>query len=315
MTNPARRSAGGVARTLAAALTLVLAVAFPATAAEPSKATVTVSATGSQVITWTGTVLPGATGNKGLAADPCANNDQAEDVFTLKVTLANARVYKDAKVTFTISYAWEPNTVDDSTSDIEMEVFGPSGTQIGESTGASASERFTTTNLDEGDYRIVACPASVVSPQDYKGKIEVVPTPKKKQQPATTTTELPAATEGESGGPVKPTPSSGPTATPSRSSTPGVGRVANLLGTQTVVNPSPEETPAAPSAFMGGPANPIEAATGAPPVAVKASNTKSVPLPFALLFSAVGLAGGGFALAVRRRRGMDVPSAAVVPVN
>lgn len=293
----------------------------PVEAAEPSSFKVTLtSVPGHYLYNWTGEVLPGATGNSRQGTShPCLKDERiGEDIVDLELVLQHSRVYKEVNIVFIFSINYEPF----GWNDVDLDIYGPSGSSIGDSTTFQPHEEFRTSNLDAGKYNVIACPGSAnETPQEYNGSLEVVVT-ERSTRSKTTTTVAPAAESEEppaSGSTAAPT--SAPPAPRPTSGRPAVGAgrtTGNTLAGPIEAALPANEIGAAPSAFISGaPPSGGTAAVTPPPVDLEPrKTTATMPFWTAIVASFLGLLGGVIALLIRRRQGLDAaPGTAVVPVN
>ena len=314
----ARSKPSSMKRALVVAFALAAALVggMPgARASEPESHKIELPSTpGTLTYTWTGTAPPGVTGAKSYADEsPCLGEQDVDtDIHTLELSLAHARVYKEANISFLFKVEW-----DEDVNDMIINLVGPAGGSLGygDSPGATTSESIKVNNLDEGPYELWMCSWAAPLPVDYKGTLEITVT-KKATAPAKVKPTAGGAggSTGSSDPSVLPMSPAAPAMTsPPRRPAVGAGRISSTASPIATI-PLSES---APSAFRGG--NAADAAldrgtvTGA--LDRKTGEVANLPIWLAFVVIVAALAAGAFGLLARRRRGLDAtPGTAAVPV-
>jgi hypothetical protein len=161
-------------RTVVAAAVVTLGaflVPAGALAATPSERSVTVPTTVGQIrtVTWTGTIDPGVD-----PASNCEGGTSTSDVETIHVAVPSG-AYDTVNALFTFSITWVPSSGDETTNDEILTVVNPAGAdaEVGSSDTGDTTETVAASNIQAGDYEVLACGFVNTTPQPYTGRLVI----------------------------------------------------------------------------------------------------------------------------------------------
>jgi len=309
-----KRSASSRGRRRAIATGLIALAPFGvavsmANASEPPKQTAVLSRTpGVSERTWTGTIPAGASGVTAYGTDKCVGDEALEDIHEIEIKHDGSGLFRRVNIDLTFSIRWA-----EAVNDNALTVFGPDGGVLDHQDGGEPFEAIKLKNLDEGTYRVVACPFAAATPSPYEGKLTIVTSARPQPPAKTTTTTTSSRAVGSTGSTARPSsPSSGRVdSAVARPSSSGGSESASPVGAL----PEGEVSESAPQAFRGAALENI-VQTAPAPVPTRAATTERLPLWLPIGVTVLSIVGTVMAIIARRRRQLDTPvTSGIVPVG